>query len=223
MLHCTIVRKNKKHLQTFRIFLFFICIKIIIPFVSKYTFCLYICKKIDAMERMRIPVKVNPIIKEFLIDTVGSNVITPRKNDLIWAVLKQNLETVPAEGITEPDEASCIYVELLDCHDSKTWCIQKNTEIHVNSLFRWYLSEKGQNRINKILRSNFKSQLHSFVMGAVACNPELQQKEAMEQFCEIHNLSMQKITPDMIKKSWDRSEHKAKLNDKSICVNVLFM
>jgi hypothetical protein len=176
----------------------------------------------STLERMSIPVKVHPVLKEFLIDITGSDVITPRKHDLVWSILKQNLETVPLGHIETPDTDRCIYVQLLDCHNSATWCIQQNNTLHINPLFRWHLSDRGQTRINNILRANFKSQLHSFIQGAVACNPELQQRQAMDMFFELHRLSMQKITPDMVKKSWDRSEHKLKLSNPKICTNTLF-
>lgn len=174
------------------------------------------------MERFKVPVRVNPIIREFLIDTTGSDIITPKPKDLIWAVLKQHLETAPVDYIEPIDTDNYIYVEILDCHRDKTYCFQSNRFLHINTLFRWHLSKRGQERIHSWLRRNFKNSLHSFIMGAVACNPELQQKEAMEEFCNIYKLSIQKLTPDMIKKSWDRSDHKKKIYNPDIRINSIF-
>lgn len=171
---------------------------------------------------MRVSIRVNPILKEFLIDSTGSNVIRPKKGDIIWSILKQNLETAP-DTYREPiDTHNYIYVELLDCSSSLNFSNQANRFIYINTLFRWHLSERGQNRIRSILSKNFKSTMHSFIMGALACNPELQQREAMEEFCDLHNLTMGKITPDMIKKSWDRSNHKKKIHNTDIHLNSLF-
>lgn len=174
------------------------------------------------MERMRVSVRVHPIIREFLIDTIGSDTITPKKGDLIWAILKQNLETAP-ENFREPiDIDNHIYIELLDCHSCSTYSVKSSVFLHINTMFRWHLSEKGQNRINSILRANFKTTMHCFIQGAISCNPELQQREAMEEFCNTYNLTMNKITPDMIKKSWDRSDHKRKLVDTRVKLNSIF-
>ena len=176
------------------------------------------------MERFKVPVRVNPIIREFLIDTTGSDTIVPKPKDLIWAIIKQNLETLPDDYIEPIDTDNYIYVELLDCGGGghACYCNQRNQIIYINTLFRWHLSNKGQNKINSILRANFKNSFHSFMMGAVRCNPLLQQKEAMEEFCNMYNLSIQKLTPDMIKKNWDRSEHKKKIFDSSIKVRSIF-
>ena len=35
-------------------------------------------------QRMRIPVRVQPVLREYLIDSTGSDTITPSKGDLIW-------------------------------------------------------------------------------------------------------------------------------------------
>lgn len=174
------------------------------------------------MERMKIPVQVHPIVREYLIDTTGSDTIVPQRHDLIWSTIKQYLETIP-ETNSEPMPADkTIYIELLDCRSTPVFCIQKAAFVHVNTLFRWHLSAKGQAKINHILRANFKAQLHAFIQGAVGCNPQLEQREAMEAFCDLHNLTMQKVTPDMIRRSWDRSDHKRKLSDRSARVNTIF-
>ena len=174
------------------------------------------------MERFKVPVRVNPIIREFLVDTTGSDTITPKPKDLIWSIIKQNLETIPDNYIEPIDTENYIYVELLDCGGHTSYCNQLNKVIYINTLFRWNLSPKGQNKIHTILRANFKNSMHSFILGAMACNPKLQQKEAMKQFCNTYNLSIQKLTPDMIKKSWDRSEHKKKIFNSNIKIRSIF-
>lgn len=174
------------------------------------------------MERMKVAVRVQPILREFLIDSTGSDIITPKKGDLVWAILKQNLETAP-DSYHEPiDGDNHIYIELLDCHSTAVYSLQNSVFTHINTLFRWHLSEKGQNKIRSILSKNFKSTMHAFIQGAIAVNPDLQQREAMEEFCNTYNLTMQNITPDMIKKSWDRSDHKKKIYNSHIRINTLF-
>lgn len=171
---------------------------------------------------MKIPVRVHPIIREFVIDSSGNDTITPRKGDLVWASIVHNLETCPV-NVSEPlDSQNYIYIELLDCHSSSNYSASKGKFIHVNTLFRWYLSPTGEKKVNNILRKNFKTVMHSFIQGALACNPHLQQREAMEEFCNIHNITLDKITPDMIKKSWDRSDFKKKIYDNTVCTNSIF-
>ncbi|HLP03837.1 MAG TPA: hypothetical protein VK152_00270 [Paludibacter sp.] len=174
------------------------------------------------IERMKVPVRVSPIIREFLIDTTGTDTIIPKQKDLIWTIIKQHLETAPDDYRDPIDLDNYIYIELLDCSAHPVFSLQRNDMLYVKTLFRWHLSQKGQNKINSILRANFKNAMHSFIMGAISCNPSLKQKEAMEEFCTTYNLSIQKLTPDMIKKSWDRSEHKKKIYDKHAHIQAIF-
>lgn len=175
------------------------------------------------MERMKVPVKVSPIIREYIMDVNnGSDVIVPSRGDLMWGYIKQYLETAPTSTIELEKDSHYIYVELLDCHSTRCYSRQSDRTIFMNTLFRWNLSAEGQNKIHSALKKNFKAIMHTFIMGQLSANPEMQQREAMEEFCSTFNLSMQNITPDMIKKSWDRSDHKKKLHDNSVRLNAIF-
>jgi hypothetical protein len=174
------------------------------------------------MERMKVAVRVHPIIREFLIDTTGKDTIFPEKGDLYWGILAQNLETPPNDYIEPIDTDNYIYIELPNIHGHKYFCNQKKKSIYIDTLFRWYLSKEGQNKVNSILRKNFKNSFHCFVQGAVVCNPDLQQKEAIEMFCDTYNLSMDKITPDMLFKSWNRSPHKEKTRTNKFIHSLIF-
>lgn len=176
------------------------------------------------MERMKVAVKVHPIIREYVLDANnGSDTITPKKDDLIWGIIRQELETASFSEVHKPDPKShYIYIELLNCHGHGQYNRHAGRIIYTDTLFRWNLSANGQNRVNNILRKNFKTVMHTFIMGQLTANPEMQQREAMEEFCYTFNLTMQNITPDMIKKSWDRSDHKKKLFDTSVRLNAIF-
>ena len=175
------------------------------------------------MERMKVAVSVSPIIREYIIDVNnGSDIITPKRGDLLWGLTKQYLETAPMQPVAKDNDAHYIYIELLDCHSTKSYNQQAGCSIYMNTLFRWNLSETGQNKVHSVLKKNFKAIMHTFIMGQLSANPEMQQREAMEEFCTMFNLSMQNITPDMIKKSWDRSDHKKKLFDNSFRLNAIF-
>jgi len=159
---------------------------------------------------MRIPVRVHPIIREFLIDTTKTDVITPVKGDIYWGSIQNELELPPIDYKDPIDIQNFIFIELPNCHGHKA------------TMFRWYLSQKAQNKINSILKANFKNSYHCFMQGAILGNPDLQQKEAMELFCDFYNLSMDKVTPDMLKKSWMRSPHKEKINTNKFKFNLIF-
>lgn len=174
-----------------------------------------------SVEKMRIPVRVHPIIREFLLDTTKTDVITPVKGDIYWSVIQNELELPPDDYKDPTDIQNLIYIELPNCHGHKAFSNEAGKAIYIDTMFRWYLSKKAQIKINSILKANFKNSYHCFMQGAIVGNPELQQKEAMELFCDLYNLSMDKVTPDMLKKSWMRSDHKKKINTNKFRINLI--
>ena len=86
--------------------------------------------------------------------------------------------------------------------------------IRINTLFRCFLSKEGNSEIANELRKRFKNSFHTFVLASLIANPDLQQKEAIENFIEHFHLTNNKVTYEMLKKSWDRSEEKESLVKK---------
>jgi hypothetical protein len=160
------------------------------------------------VERMLIPVQVHPTIREFIIDTHGSDVVVPDKYSLFWKTIKYNLETPPANYHEPLTRDNIIYVGLLDSSGTASLVRKRDKITYINSLFRWYLSPEAQEEIAFFFRKQFKHTFHCFMQGAVAANPKVEQRKAMEDFCRIYNLTLNEISEDMLKKSWDRSEHK---------------
>lgn len=179
---------------------------------------------------MTVDVKVHPTVREFIIDTNGSALLVPDKYDWLWLLLKQHLDVPPSDYLApskEELEREYIQISLLDAHSEA--CFVKNASklnhkkkpanpnmVHINTMFRWYLSPSAQLSISQHLRSQFKACFHTFVQGAVVGNPNLQQKEAIIKFCELHNLTLNDISEDMLIKSWQRSPQKEKLWSKKL-------
>lgn len=159
-------------------------------------------------ERMTVPVQVHPTVREFIIDTYGSDVIIPDSQSQFWTTVKYYLKLPPVDYRTPETKDNIIHIALLDSLGAKSVNKQAGKLLHVDTLFRWYLSEDGQKEIAKHLRRELKHTFHCFVQGAVACNPKLEQRQAMEEFCKLYNLTLNELSEDMLKKSWDRSPHK---------------
>lgn len=170
-----------------------------------------------------VPVKVHPTIREFVISTNGSDLLQPQKDDWLWFILKQNLDVPPSDFVfTEIEKGSYINISLLNAHGEKVDVRNKSKRlvgnkkkdpynIYLNTLFRWYLPDKGQNRIAKHLRNVFKECFHNFVQGALVSNPQSKQREIIFNFCEFYDIGYNEISIDMLIKSWQRSPQKERL------------
>jgi len=148
------------------------------------------------------------MIREFIIDTHGSDLIVPERRSQLWEIVKYYLELPPPNYHFPETKDNLIYVALLDGHTYKTINKGSDTPIHLNPLFRWYLSEEACVKIAKHFRAQFKHTFHCYMQGAMANNPDMEQRQMMENFCRMYNLTLNELSEDMLKKSWDRSEHK---------------
>lgn len=180
--------------------------------------------------QLYVDVKVHPTVREFIICTNnGSDTLIPNKGDWLWLLLKQHLCLSDGnyEPITEEEQKNYIKIQLLDAHNSIIYNStmsdsgKEKRGMHLNILFRNYLSEKGQNIIANHLRKQFKACFHNFMHGAVTAG--MQHKDAIDQFCVTYNLSLNEITEDMLKKSWQRSGQKNSFLNKikSFCPILL--
>jgi len=177
---------------------------------------------------MTVDVKVHPTVREFILDTNGSALLVPDKYDWLWLKLKQHLDVPPKDYIPPTQEEidrEYIQISLLDASSNQICVHHKNRSnrkvkddsmVHINPLFRWYLSTSDQLAISQHLRSQFKECFHNFVQGAVVTNPHLQQKEAIMKFCEFYNLTLNEISEDLLIKSWQRSPQKEKIRYKKL-------
>ncbi|MCL1942563.1 MAG: hypothetical protein FWF54_03315 [Candidatus Azobacteroides sp.] len=146
------------------------------------------------------------------------DLLVPKRYDWLWLLIKQNLTTVPGNytPLSEEDRKDYIRISLLDASGSKVYVRNRSKfknllnphKVYINTMFRSYLTDSGQNEIANHLRRIFKEKLHTFVQGAVYANPKLEQKEAIIMFCEIYKIEFNEISYDMLRKSWDRSNAK---------------
>lgn len=176
------------------------------------------------MDRMMVSIKVHPTIREFIIDTNGSDVIIPNKNDLLWKYIKANLTTYnekEKQKLSAEEEKDCIYIALLELRGDESFSMDKGY-IFMNQMYRCFITEKGQKQIAKELRIRFKQTFHTFVLGALLGNPNLQQKEAFLLFMQKFNLTENKINYEMLKKSWDRSLEKKMIHNRKRFCNIIF-
>lgn len=177
------------------------------------------------MSNQTVQVKVHPTIKEFIVTTTGSDTIVPKKDDWLWFILKQNLEVPPSDyTFLNEEKESFINISLLDTTGTKVQVRNQSkrissikdrdpSNIYLNPLFRWYLSDKAQNMIATHFRKAFKECFHNYVQGALVNNPKLEQKEAIMSFCDLYKLEFNAISEDMLIKSWQRSPQKSKLKE----------
>jgi hypothetical protein len=177
------------------------------------------------MEKMTIDIKVHKALKEFILTTNGSDLIIPAPKSLLWQLVKQHLKVVPQNYTHLTDRSQYIRIQLLTTraakiHTRKIKGSQKNTfrNVTLDTTYRSYLDQTGQNAVAKHFKKAFKECFHNFVMGSIFDNPELPQKKAIENFCAAYHIQFNEMNYEMLVKSWLRSPQRAKIKgSKNIC------
>lgn len=150
---------------------------------------------------MRIPlqIKVHPVVREFIVSTTGSDVIEPIPVSNFCHRVKTILQLTPKDYKKYPLKRAgtiTILVSNFRIGDKR-----------IQELSRNHLDDRRQYHLSKELYDGFKSIFHNYVLAYMRGGGK-QQKMAIEDFCTVYNISLDKINYEMLKKSWDRSEQK---------------
>jgi hypothetical protein len=156
---------------------------------------------------MRIPiqVKVHPVVREFIVSTTGSHVIEPIPNSNFFFRIKTILQLNPKEYKNYPlKNESTITIIVTNFHLGR--------DNYIYGEHRNHLDDRRQYFLSKELYDGFKSIFHNYVLAYLRGGGK-QQKQAIEDFCLVYNISLENINYEMLKKSWDRSEQKKMLKN----------
>lgn len=170
------------------------------------------------MELMTVDVRVGPILKEYIIASSGSDVLVPEKDTVLWALLKQHLVTCPTTYVPITDRTEYIQIALRTTKAAATYSVVSERKLLINTLFRSFLTNSGQNVIRRHFAKEFKKSFRDYMKGALNNNSSIQIKDAIEKFCEDNKVTMNKISYEMLKKDWYRFSKKN--NAQSVCTLI---
>ncbi|HUW07831.1 MAG TPA: hypothetical protein VMW01_16415 [Williamwhitmania sp.] len=149
-----------------------------------------------------ISVAVKPVLKEFIECVHGSSTIVLKEDDLLSQKVKYILQRMPSDFIPVNHDPCSIKIEIGDVFMFKTrsgGCL-----FHADPQYRSFLNARLQHILAKELNKGFKEIMHNYVLAYARAGRE--QNEGIEDFCSVYNLTMNAITFDMLKKSWQRSD-----------------
>lgn len=158
-------------------------------------------------DAITVDVHVGRTLREFVVSTKGSDVLTPEKDSILWCLLKQHLVTSAEGYIPIPDELKGEYVRiaLRSAHSATSYNVPAGRTIQINTLFRCYLDKTGENTIRKYLTLEFKKTFRDYMTGCLAINDKVRILDAIEEFCKDHGIPLDGvITFEMLRKDWYR-------------------
>lgn len=178
---------------------------------------------------LSIPVKVNPVLREYLVCIHGgSDLIPVDYQGPVWTVVKTHLDTIPNDWTPDIGGSAPDRIRLLmpTSHSGKRLYNQTaGAVIQTNYLYRSYLSEKGQRRVESILMKTFKDNFRQYMTGylsSVRSGAVPKIKDAIESFCELYQLEMEAVTYEMLKKDWYRYRNRETPYEPDISIKESF-
>lgn len=176
--------------------------------------------KVNNPKRMTVSLPVPAILREYIISTNGSTVITPSKFDMMWLLVKQHLVVEDGEykRMTPEEEEKVVFIELLNCHGHKTMTYQANqnkypgnrrisrkkNEVYIDPLFRYKLSPTGERIIADFMYRRFKECFHTFMAAQKMANPKRPTLQVIRDFLDLYQIDDNVIKESMLAKSWRR-------------------
>ena len=159
-----------------------------------------------ATEYPTVNVRVPSTLKAYILAVNGgSDTILPSRESRLWGLLKMHLSTIPPDYKPTPatGQEDCIRICI---YKTKRQEYNRHARrvIYQETLFRDYLTEKGQKVIADYLMRFFKQSYRSYVAGALKNNSELSIHDAIYSFCELHKINMDIVTYEMLRKDWFR-------------------
>lgn len=161
----------------------------------------------ETVFEMKIPlqIKLHPVVREFIVSTTGSDVIEPIPNSNFYHRVKTILQLTPKDYKKYPLKRAGTITILV-------YKFSLGEENRIYGEHRNHLDDRRQYFLSKEMYDGFKSIFHNYVLAYMRGGGK-QQKQAIEDFCTVYNLSLDIINYEMLKKSWDRSEQKKLLKN----------
>ena len=170
---------------------------------------------VKAQEPMVVAVRVHPALREYITCTHnGADTIYPDRGSRLWGLVSMHLTVQPATRTDEDPSDCCIKVAIFNSH-AQTWCMDKKKPIYQDTLFRNYLTPKGQKAIARHLMDDFKQTFRAYMNGAISNNEQLSITDAIDEFCNDYKISCEQLTYDMLRKDWYRYRMKSVDGEKA--------
>lgn len=176
--------------------------------------------------RNTVDVRIGDVLKTWVVNTYGTDVITLSKKSNFWMIIKQNLECRPKDYAPVTDRTEYIsFVLLRDGKNTKIYTEPdklhpERTSIRPNMLFRCCITEKGEAIIRRLITEQFYNAFHCYMKGALNNNSEMAIVDAITEFLmdschqEFDNRTIARLT-----KHWYRYRLK---NNDDLTIPIFF-
>lgn len=157
-------------------------------------------------------VKVGAFIRKWVEAYTGSDTIKLDRNMNLWAIVKQHLDIRPDDGSEISDRGEYIAIELLDTTGAKYYNMAAGKEMYMNTLYRCYITSRGQEIIQRYLENQFIAHFRVYMTARFSDGGNEPIRHAIGSFLADYQLPMDDTIMGRLSKNWYRFRQKHKEN-----------
>ena len=158
--------------------------------------------------RVTVDVKVGSFIRQWVMESNGSDIISLEKRTNLWAIVKQNLQLLPNDYETIQDRSEYISIELLETHARQYWNVTDDCMVKMNELYRCHISEAGQAAITRYLENQFRAHFHVYMTARFSDGKKEPIRHAIASFLQDYLLPIDDTIMARMSKDWYRFRQK---------------
>lgn len=155
-----------------------------------------------------VDIKVGQFIRQWVVSSCGTDQIRVDKRTNIWAIVKQNLALLPEDYRSIGDRSEYISIELLDAHSQRSYIHPAGCCLHLNFLYRCYISDSGQESIRRYLENQFRSAFRVYMVASMRDDSKEKILHAITAFLLDYDLPVDKKILSRLSKDWYRYRQK---------------
>lgn len=156
-----------------------------------------------------VDVKVGAFIRQWVIAYNGSDTIKLDKAMNLWAIVKQHLDIRPDDDSEIQDRTEFISIELLDTTNSQVYNMASDKKVYMNTLYRCYISNRGQSIIQRYLENQFRAHFRVYMTARFSDDDKKEPiRHAIGSFLADYDLPMDDAIMARLSKDWYRFRQK---------------
>ncbi len=156
-------------------------------------------------DQLTVHVRTGRVLREFVIATKGSDVLTPAKDSFLWGLVKQHMTVWEHRSCSPCDSGECIQIAIKSSNGLVSYNARSRKTESFRSQYRCYLTCRGERIIQRYLKKEFKKTFRDYMTGCLNNNPDITIVEAIEEFLtDFHVTPDRVITVESLRKDWYR-------------------
>lgn len=160
-------------------------------------------------KRLSVPVRVGKELREFIITSTGSELLSPGKNTVLWSLVRPWLRSEPVTGLEIRDPLEDIHIALRMKESNRIYSFASDKVTCINTCYtHFWLDPRGEAAVRRHFETSFRLVFHVYMAGYSAGSTGTVQLDAITSFCLDYGITVSEKLLQRLDKDWYRWRRK---------------